>query len=546
MKLISVQLQASHKYKSTGVSKGLTMVQQGSPTPDRGSKALVQVDSQPANTASSSNSALALSSSTQSKRAQASNEAKPLQSKAASLKMDAWVKVALLAIASMLPILTIGVVTYQFGTQRIATIQVRDASTVKPSGQAQKLLLPLLTGTGALALLTGMIVAYLAQKSMRATLNASFPSATQAVQETMSARLQVATTAFETLYTQSNEDEIYTHIVKDVRRILAIDRVIVYGLNHNLKEVVLAESIAPKWTHIIGSYIPDPCFQARYIEKYQGGRFKAINDIYAEGLSPCYLGQLEAIDVKALIVAPIVDEDTLLGLLIGHQCSGPRIWRDFEVQWFRQIAAQVGFSIGNLKLASHNEALQQQAKTQVQWMQLFTKMVHNIWTLSDPNDIFNTTVRDVRNVLDVDRVVVYGLDQQFQEVIIAESILPDWPSAIGTHIPDPCFQARYLDRYQKGRVKAIENIYEANLSPCYIEQLAVLKVKALLTAPIVNRDRLVGLLIAHQCYGARDWQNFEIEWFTQIAAQVGLALSHTQPQVPVSSADDRHSISDWL
>ncbi|MGF1602788.1 MAG: GAF domain-containing protein [Thermosynechococcaceae cyanobacterium] len=516
------------------------MVQQRSPSSDRGSQALVKASSP-------DSSALALSPKAQSKGSHTNANGFD-RSKASPLRMDLWVKVALLAIASMLPILTIGAVTYQFGAQQIATTQVREAGNPPSSEQGQKLLLTLLAGTGALALLTGLIVAYLAQKSMRSTLDESFPSATKAIQGNMSERLQVATVAFENLHTKTSEDEIYTSIVKDVRQILEIDRVIIYGLDDNLKEVVLAESVAPGWTHTIGSYIPDPCFEARYIEKYRNGRFKAIDDIHAEGLSPCYLEQLEAVEVKALIVAPIVSEDNLLGLLIGHQCADSRVWKDFEMQWFKQIAAQVGFTVGNLKLATQNKTLQQQAKTQVQWMQYFTKTVQNIWAVSEPNDIFNTTVRNVRNILDVDRVVVYGLDQQFQEVIIAESIVPDWPSAIGTHIPDPCFQARYLDKYEKGRVKSIANIYEANLSPCYIEQLAVLKVKALLTAPIVHGGRLVGLLIAHQCYGVRDWQRFEIEWFTQIAAQVGLALDHLQPQASTLTPPlgEGYPLSDWV
>ncbi|MEO0378299.1 MAG: GAF domain-containing protein, partial [Cyanobacteria bacterium P01_A01_bin.17] len=379
-----------------------------------------------------------------------------------------WTKVLLLAIASMLPILAIGAATYNFGAQELAsrTRQISDTGTSDPATerQKQKLLFTLITGTGALALLTGAIVAYLAQRSMRSAIDTSRPNFSKTVQETLSERLQVATTTFDNIHDKLSEEEIYASIVKDVRQVLELDRVIVYGLNESLKEVVISEDVSPDWTPAIGAYIPDPCFEARYIERYRNGRVKAINDIYTEGLSPCYIEQLEALDVRGLVVAPIVITDNLQGLLIGHQCAAPRTWQEFEVQWFKQIAAQVGFTIANLKLAVKNESLQQQANTQVRWMQLFTETVKNIWNLNEPKEIFNTTVRHVRNVLDADRVVVYGLSEQAQEVVIAESIVPDWPSALSTHIPDPCFQARYLEKYQKGRVKAIEDIYKANLS----------------------------------------------------------------------------------
>ncbi|MBX2865246.1 MAG: GAF domain-containing protein [Leptolyngbyaceae cyanobacterium MAG.088] len=454
----------------------------------------------------------------------------------------------LLAIASMLPILAIGTATYQFGLQEISNRTNPSQTLENPERKAiaqqeQKLLITLLSGTGALALLTGAIVAYLAHRSMKSAMDASLPSATQTVQDSMSNRLQVVTAAFQTIHTKLSEDEIYTSIVEDVRNVLNLDRVVVYGLDGDFNEIVMAESVAPGWPNAIGTFIPDPCFQARYIEKYGNGRVKSIYDIHSQGLSPCYIEQLDTLEVKALVVAPIVCNQQLKGLLIGHQCNSPRDWQTFEVQWFKQIAAQVGFTITNLKLSNEHDSLQQQANTQIQWMQLFTETVQNIWILDDPDEIFNTTVRSVRNILDADRVIVYGLNKQSQEVVIAESIVPDWPSSIGAHIPDPCFKARYLDKYRKGRVKAIENIYEANLSPCYIEQLAVLKVKALLVAPIVSRDQLVGLLIAHQCYGARVWQEFEVQWFTQIATQVGLALDKAQNLA--SRSGEQHPISDW-
>lgn len=472
-------------------------------------------------------------------------DAPPVQRVSSTQQSGIWTKVILLAIASMLPILAIGTATYHFGSQEIGR-RTGDQGTV----QQERLLVTLLTGTGALALLTGGIVAYLARRSMQTAITASLPNTSPTVQNAMSERLQVATTAVQTLHAKLSDEEIYASIVEDVRNVLELDRVLVYGLDDNLNEVVIAESVASGWTPAIGTYIPDPCFQARYIEKYRNGRVKAINDIYAQGLSPCYIEQLEPLEVQALLVAPIVSDDNLMGLLIGHQCTNPREWQPFEIEWFKQIAGQVGFTIANLKLFTEHENLQKQASSQMQWMQLFTETVQHIWTLTDTRDIFNTTVRSVRNILDVDRVIVYGLDDQECETVIAESIVPEWPSAIGAHIPDPCFQARYLEKYRKGRVKAIENIYEANLSPCYIEQLAALKIKALLVAPIVRSDQLVGLLIAHQCYGARTWQDFEIEWFTQIATQVGLALDKAQtlaqsPDVQ-APALEQYPLSDWV
>ena len=50
------------------------------------------------------------------------------------------------------------------------------------------------------------------------------------------------------------------------------------------------------------------------------------------------------------MVAPIVQSQQLLGLLIAHQCSGPRAWQQFEVDLFSQLATQVGFALDRANL----------------------------------------------------------------------------------------------------------------------------------------------------------------------------------------------------
>ncbi|MEM7594980.1 MAG: GAF domain-containing protein, partial [Cyanobacteria bacterium P01_A01_bin.83] len=112
--------------------------------------------------------------------------------------------------------------------------------------------------------------------------------------------------------------------------------------------------------------------------------------------------------------------------------------------------------------------------------------------------------------------------------IVAESVAPGWTRAKGRVIKDPCFEARYLDKYRNGRVRAWSNIYEAGMTQCYIKQLEQLEVKANLVTPIINEGKLFGLLVAHQCNNTRQWQQAEIRWISQIATQVGFALDNAK------------------
>lgn len=49
--------------------------------------------------------------------------------------------------------------------------------------------------------------------------------------------------------------------------------------------------------------------------------------------------------VKVNLVAPVMQNDVLLGLLIAHQCDRPRVWQENEISLFSRLATQVGFAI---------------------------------------------------------------------------------------------------------------------------------------------------------------------------------------------------------
>jgi methyl-accepting chemotaxis protein PixJ len=147
-------------------------------------------------------------------------------------------------------------------------------------------------------------------------------------------------------------------------------------------------------------------------------------------------------------------------------------------------------------------------------------------------DIFKTAVREVRSCLRSDRVVIYNLDRSSWEgIIVAESVGTGYPKMMGVQIDDPCFRDRHVEAYKDGRVRAIANIYqEPSLrnAKCYIKMLEKFSVKASLIAPMITDGQLVGLMITHQCDSPRFWQQAEIDFFKQIASQVGYALEQAK------------------
>ncbi len=342
------------------------------------------------------------------------------------------------------------------------------------------------------------------------------------------------------------EEDILKTSVEEVRRVLECDSVLIYGLKPEAEGVVIAESVSPRWKRALGMTIKDPCFEAKYMEDYRNGRIKVTNNIYEAGFTDCYIQQLEKIGIKANIVTPIIYEDKILGLLVANQCSGPREWLSYEVRWLSQIAMQVGFAIDNAKLLATTSDICQQTDIETEWTNYFTQTVKLIRNSLNKEDILKTSVEEVRRVIECDRVVVYGLDSKSMGVVVAESVGPRWTRSLGAIIEDPCFAARYIEQYQNGRTLAINNIYEASLTPCYIDQLEKFEVKANLVAPIINESKLIGLLIAHECSQPREWLNHEVRWFSQIGTQVGFALENAELSAKTSLIrQEKHIEDEW-
>ncbi|MGK7952891.1 MAG: GAF domain-containing protein, partial [Xenococcaceae cyanobacterium] len=301
------------------------------------------------------------------------------------------------------------------------------------------------------------------------------------------------------LHQATSKEEILTITVEEARRLLECDRVVIYSLTEPSQGTVIAEAVIAGWTKTLGMTIDDPCFESKCMDIYHNGRVKAFNNIYGAEIGKYYVEQLEQIEVKASLVAPILQKGELFGLLVAQQCSQPRKWQPEEIECLSQLATQAGLSLHNAQLLAESARLKQQAETEAQWTQYFTDATRHIRQSLQQKDILNVTVEEVRRVLDCQRVVVYSLNEDKYGVVIAESVTPGWTRALGITIKDPCFESKYLEKYENGRVRALDNIYEAGMTSCYIEQLEKLEVKANLVTPIINEGKLFGLLVAHQC-----------------------------------------------
>ncbi|MBE9223254.1 GAF domain-containing protein [Cyanobacterium stanieri LEGE 03274] len=316
-------------------------------------------------------------------------------------------------------------------------------------------------------------------------------------------------------------NEVFSIAVSEIRKALGADRVIVYSFDEDWAGTIVSESVDPQYPQAFGAKIHDPCFEEKYIDKYFSGRVQATNDIYKAGLTDCHLKQLEPFAVKANLVAPIIVQDKLLGLLIAHQCSAPRNWRSYEIDFLTQTATQVGPALERVMLLE-NQQLDSFLSNKLK--DISFKIAESL----TKDKVFDVATAETRKALRADRVIIYTFDEDWKGTVIAESVDSQFPQALGAMIKDPCFADKYVDKYKQGRVQATPNIYTAGLTKCHIEQLEPFEVKANLVTPIIVDGELLGLLIAHQCSAPRQWTESESSFISQLATQIGPALERVQ------------------
>jgi light-regulated signal transduction histidine kinase (bacteriophytochrome) len=153
------------------------------------------------------------------------------------------------------------------------------------------------------------------------------------------------------------------------------------------------------------------------------------------------------------------------------------------------------------------------------------------------DQILDTTVEEVRQWLNCDRVLIYRFNTDWSGLVMVESVNNGAWSIVGRVIADPCFQQTWLEPYRHGRVASTEDIYVDQVTPCHVEFLEQYHVRANLVVPILlsfdqanttsSAPHLWGLLIAHECDQPRKWQQTEIDFLQQLATHVAIAIQQS-------------------
>ncbi|BAZ15847.1 GAF sensor signal transduction histidine kinase [Calothrix sp. NIES-4071] len=195
---------------------------------------------------------------------------------------------------------------------------------------------------------------------------------------------------------------------------------------------------------------------------------------------------------------------------------------------------------------------------QIAQERLLNRVTTQIRKSLDLSVIMTTALAQVREFLELDRLVIYKFEQsksnhrhlsipnssvsvagaaikhQFVEYggcIVYEVRASDAISTVLNYTEQNCFTptTECWSKYRQGFTLAVNDIYKTYTNEtCLLNFLEDAQVRAKLVAPIMFENKLWGLLIAHQCYSVRNWNESEKNLLGAVAEQLAIAIHQAE------------------
>ncbi|AFY73500.1 PAS domain S-box [Synechococcus sp. PCC 7502] len=161
------------------------------------------------------------------------------------------------------------------------------------------------------------------------------------------------------------------------------------------------------------------------------------------------------------------------------------------------------------------------------------------------NLILETTVTEVKRILNCDRVIIYQLLENGLSKIVQESVNPTYPVILHSSWHDTHLTSEMFEYFINSNILIENNVSEHSFFKDLSEYMQEAKIKSKIIAPIVHHinnvnnevnnkvevtrwqrydKQLWGLLIVHSCGELRHWQPEEAELLEQITNQLAISI----------------------
>lgn len=252
--------------------------------------------------------------------------------------------------------------------------------------------------------------------------------------------------------------------------------------------------------------------------------------------------------IKSLIACPIIFSDHPVGMILIHQCNHRRAWLDLELELVEAVAGQVALAMEHANLYAKTKTLAEQEF-------MINNIVRSVRSSLDTDIILNTVTEELGQALSVDYCQIVQPRPEGPLVVTHEFHYPSFLPSKGLNLYDVSLD---FDPDANGRqdqncilgidlsklktlppgakedapgeipISAIPDVRSDERTFAFKDFLQQLGSRSLIAAPLLQDDRLLGILLVHQCRSQRHWQSGEVRLTAAIADQLAVAISHSE------------------
>lgn len=261
---------------------------------------------------------------------------------------------------------------------------------------------------------------------------------------------------------------------------------------------------------------------------------------------------LNRLSIQSMLDAPIHLKGETIGVLCLEHTEEKRQWEIEEQNFVSYLAYMISLAIESRDRLKAEQSLREIAERE----RAIGKMIQKMRQTLDIQTIFSVTTKELRKLLNCDRVGIYQFNPDWSGNFVCESVKDGWihlvpPNQDNASITDnfmthddctlkkfgtPAItvQDTYLQKTQGGAYKSgtryllVEDTYNAGLESCYVELLEQFQARSYITVPIFCGNKLWGLLANYQNSGPRHWSKSDIKLVVEIGNQLGVALHQAE------------------
>ncbi|MCW6037271.1 PAS domain-containing protein [Spirulina subsalsa FACHB-351] len=221
--------------------------------------------------------------------------------------------------------------------------------------------------------------------------------------------------------------------VQDIQGLLGVDRVLVYQIQPQYMPLApvlgtkIAEAVGENLPPLTGVHFPSENFPSSCSYCYQQGLIYSLGDAQQEEVPLCLHQFIEQSQSRGTLVVPILQQESLWGLLIVQQCQEARDWKSREIRLLQRIAGQLAIATYQSRL---HDTLQQELQQRQQTQQALSISQQRLEYLliSSPGVLYTCNLQEGRATFisqNAEKLIGYSLAEMMQPGFWLQHLHPE-------------------------------------------------------------------------------------------------------------------------